>query len=118
MTEQQLSKAKELQTGIEKQSEDIKTLKSLMWYGKSKGIIVKALKRFIYLYRLHFSYGAMQYDCDLSKDELRVLADYKAEKILKMKKELSELLSMVNCKKNFMSTHQKWIFANHASRKY
>lgn len=89
MTESQLTKAKEIQSNIEQQQGDIETLEKLMWYGQTKSLIVSAIKRFVYI--LHYSYGAMSYDCNLSKDELKVLADYKAEKILKLQKELSEL---------------------------
>lgn len=89
MTETQLAKAKEIQSNIEKQKSDIETLEKLMWYGRTKSLIVSAIKRFAY--KLHYSYGAMYYDCNLSEDELKVLANYKSEKILKLQKELSEL---------------------------
>lgn len=89
MTESHLTKAKEIQSNIEQQQGDIETLEKLMWYGQTKSLIVSAIKRFVYI--LHYSYGAMSYDCNLSKDELKVLADYKAEKISKLQKELSEL---------------------------
>lgn len=89
MTESQLAKAKEIQSDIEKQQQDIETLEKLMWYGRAKSIVVSAIKRFVYI--LHYGYGAMHYDCNQSKDELEVLANYKSEKILKLQKELSEL---------------------------
>lgn len=89
MTETQLAKAKEIQSNIEKQKSDIETLEKLMWYGRTKSLIVSAIKRFAY--KLHYSYGAISYDCNLSEDELKVLANYKSEKILKLQKELSEL---------------------------
>lgn len=89
MTESQLAKAKEIQSDIEKQQGDIETLEKLMRYGQTKSLIVSAIKRFTY--KLHYIYGAMSYDCNLPEDELKVLANYKSEKILKLQKELSEL---------------------------
>lgn len=89
MTESQLTKAKEIQTNIEKQQKDIETLGKLMWYGRTDCLIVSLIKRFVC--KLHLGYGAMSYNCNLSADELHALAEYKSEKILKLKKELSEL---------------------------
>lgn len=89
MTEQQFNKAKEIQNSIEKQQKDIETLKSFMWYGRTDSIIMSAIKRFAC--KLRFGYGAMPYDCNLSVDEIKVLADYKAEKIKKLEQELSNL---------------------------
>lgn len=89
MTEQQFNKAKEIKADIDKQQKDIETLKSLLWYGKTGNLIMRAIKGFVYY--LHYGYGAMSYDCNLSVDEMKVLADYKAEKIEKLKQELSDL---------------------------
>lgn len=60
-----------------------------MWYGQTKSLVVSAVKRFVF--KLHYGYGAVSYDCNLSEDELKALTDYKYEKISKMQKELSEL---------------------------
>lgn len=89
MTESQLTKAKEIQLDIEKQQKDTETLKSIMWYGRTDCLIVSLIKHFVC--KLHFGYGTMSYDCNLSMDELQVLADYKSGKIKKLQKELSEL---------------------------
>lgn len=89
MTESQLTKAKEIQSSIEKQQYDIETLEKLMWYGRTDYLIVSLIKRFVC--KLHLGYGAMTYDCNLSADELKALAEYKCEKIKKLQKELSEL---------------------------
>lgn len=89
MTESQLAKAKEIQSNIEKQQVDVETLERLMWYGQTKSLVARAIKGFVY--HLHYGYGARSYDCNLSVDEIKVLADYKAEKIEKLKQELSGL---------------------------
>lgn len=89
MTESQLAKAKEIQTNIEKQQGDIKTLETIMCYGQTKNLVVSLIEHFVY--RLYYGYGAMSYDCNLSADELKILAEYKSEKIKKLQKELSEI---------------------------
>lgn len=89
MTESQLIKAKEIQSNVEKQQDDIEILEKLMWYGQTKSLVVSAIKCFVF--KIHYGYGPMSYDCNLSVDELKVLADYKAGKIKKLQKELSEL---------------------------
>lgn len=89
MTESQLTKAKEIQSNIEKQQEDIETLEKLRRYGQTKSIVVSLIELFVY--RLYCGYEDMSYDCNLSADELKVLADYKSEKISKLTKELSAL---------------------------
>lgn len=60
MTESQLEKAKEIQSNIEKQREDIETLEKLMRYGQTKRLLVNAIKRFAH--KLHYNYGAMSHD--------------------------------------------------------
>lgn len=89
MTESQLDKAKEIQSNIEKQQGDIETLEKLIRYGQTKSLVVSLIEHFVY--RLYYGYASMSYDCNLSADELKVLAEYKSEKIKKLQKELSEI---------------------------